>query len=40
VKKRMDILGMKATASVMIQELKEEVNVKQLNVSKPIGFLV
>jgi len=39
VKKRMDILGMKATVSVMIQELKEEVNVKNINVSNPIGFV-
>jgi len=38
VKKRLDILGMKGTADVMIQELKEEVVVKHEDISNPIGF--
>jgi len=39
VKKRLDILGMKPTPKVMIQELKVEVGIKEHQLSRPIGFL-
>jgi len=39
VKKRINILGMEATPDVMIRELQEEVSVKNINVSNPIGFV-
>jgi len=39
VKKRLDILGQEATPSNLIQELKVEVNIKEHQLSKPIGFL-
>jgi len=39
VKKRLEILGLKATPDVMIKELRAEVQVKYGAVSGPIGFL-
>ncbi|MDX8397536.1 MAG: hypothetical protein R8K49_04365 [Mariprofundaceae bacterium] len=39
VKKRLDILGLEATPSILIQDLKVEVNIKEHQLSKPIGFL-
>ena len=39
VKKRLTILGLDATPDVMITELQAEVEVKQGNVSKSIGFI-
>jgi len=39
VKKRLDILGLDATPSVLIEELKVEVGVKEHHLSGPIGFL-
>jgi len=39
VNKRMNILGLDATPAVMIEELRNEVEVKQGGVSKPIGFI-
>jgi len=39
VKKRLSILGLDSTPAVMIKELQAEVEVKQVNVSKSIGFI-
>ncbi len=39
VKKRLDILGLDTTPAVMIRELKTEVEVKQGEISKHIGFI-
>jgi len=39
VKKRLDILGLDATPSVLITELRLEVSVKCVNTSKAIGFV-
>jgi SpoVK/Ycf46/Vps4 family AAA+-type ATPase len=39
VKKRLDILGMKGTADVMIQELKEEVLIKSDHHTSNFGFI-
>jgi len=38
VKKRLNMLGMEASAEVLIQELKKEIEVKQEDMSNPIGF--
>ena len=38
VKKRLRLLGVASTAEMMIRELKEEVRVKNLDTSNPIGF--
>jgi len=38
VKKRLGLMGVEATAETMIRELKEEVLVKNLELSNPIGF--